>query len=109
MDESTLAAAVARGAALLDRKRPGWESEIDIAKLDIASTDRCITAQLSGENDYRVGMDRLGIGSYEEYVGLGFAADIVAGESNYADYRTLTDLWRALIEERLLTEDIADV
>jgi hypothetical protein len=38
-------AAVARGAAWLDNECPGWELEIDLAKLDIASGAMCLLGQ----------------------------------------------------------------
>lgn len=39
---------VARGAALLDEKRPGWASRINIATLDIADECACVLGQLEG-------------------------------------------------------------
>jgi hypothetical protein len=37
---------VANGAAWLDEDRPGWESKIDLARLDIASGIDCICGQV---------------------------------------------------------------
>jgi hypothetical protein len=39
---------VARGAALLDQKIPGWEHQINVASLDIGSCNDCIIGQLFG-------------------------------------------------------------
>jgi hypothetical protein len=37
---------VKRGAALLDRERPGWEGKMDISKFDIWEPNRCILGQV---------------------------------------------------------------
>lgn len=39
---------VARGAAYLDRVRPGWVLEVDPGRLDLDSTSRCVLGQLFG-------------------------------------------------------------
>ena len=39
---------VARGAALLDEKRPGWEAMIDLSSLDISDPYKCILGQSGG-------------------------------------------------------------
>jgi hypothetical protein len=51
------AARVRRGAALLDRVRPGWAREIDRDRLAMESCDRCILGQLWG--DYMDGFREL--------------------------------------------------
>ena len=40
--------AVQAGAALLDDKRPGWESEIKLDKLNLRDSRSCILGQLYG-------------------------------------------------------------
>lgn len=44
-----LDARVARGAALLDKARPGWAAKISLDTLAMESCDRCILGQLCGE------------------------------------------------------------
>lgn len=43
---STEAGCVARGAALLDEKLPGWAERIDLATLELSSCYRCVLGQL---------------------------------------------------------------
>jgi hypothetical protein len=56
---------VARGAALLDEKRPGWDARVDLAVLDLASCRQCVVGQLFGEEfgnwPYLAGLQALGI------------------------------------------------
>lgn len=42
---------VARGAALLDRRRKNWRSKIDVDSLDMAHGSYCILGQLYGYYD----------------------------------------------------------
>ena len=44
----TIAARVARGAALLDERIPGWDQRIDLDTLDIDSCQNCVLSQLFG-------------------------------------------------------------
>ena len=37
---------VERGARLLDKRKPGWQDRIDLARLSVASADFCILGQL---------------------------------------------------------------
>jgi hypothetical protein len=119
MNEIDYAARVAKGAALLDEKRPGWEREISLSTLDIASPTRCVTAQLSGENWYIDGMEQLGLvdGNDASYVAHGFSTedidapeayglDCAVGEEDVnvavnAAFDTLNTLWRVVISARL--------
>jgi len=56
---------VKRGAALLDRERPGWEKKMDISKFDIWHSDRCILGQVfmngSSMPGYRKGLEELSL------------------------------------------------
>jgi hypothetical protein len=38
--------AVRRGAALLDRREPGWASKVNIRTLDVSSRYRCVLGQI---------------------------------------------------------------
>ena len=46
MDQNEINDAVARGAALLDEKAPGWIDKIDLSTLNIASDRLCILGQV---------------------------------------------------------------
>lgn len=119
MNEIDYAARVAKGAALLDEKRPGWECLIDLDTLDIANGAVCVTAQLSGVSDFRTGMKQLDLTSGDDgtYVLHGFNAEStdtpeaygldnaedsgVVRDAQFAAYATLNNLWRDLITTRL--------
>lgn len=85
--------AIARGAAFLDRKCPGWENKIDLDSLDINNENRCILAQLS-HRDYFDGLLYFGLKGFEAAEMLGLAGDDGPTE------RVMTPIWKALIEER---------
>lgn len=109
MTEIDYAARVAKGAALLDEKRPGWERQIDLGTLDVQNGTCCVTAQLSGTQAWFTGMRQLGLteGDSGTYVAHGFNAesyDAMEDDEAYdqeAVYATLNRLWRELIEGRL--------
>lgn len=55
---------VAKGIAVLDREKPGWEDRINVPELDLEDMNQCILGQLfmdqvSGEFGYLVGVSRL--------------------------------------------------
>ena len=85
-----LTEAVERGAALLDEKMPGWESRIDVQRLNIASANDCIIGQLYGR--YWLGCDSLDL-NYFGGAALGFFGTIIQMD-------VLTEAWRRLIAER---------
>lgn len=112
MSEIDYAARVAKGVALLDDKRPGWERELDLGTLDIASSTSCVTAQLGGERDYFVGMRQLELteGNDGTYVAYGFNVENCERDCfgpNDDDcpmrpvYAILNSLWRDVVTERL--------
>jgi hypothetical protein len=77
---ATIAERVAKGAALLDEKIPGWDKDIDLARLDLASPCRCILGQLhysedasEAFDDYWVGLGRLNMNAFTS-MAFGFAA-----------------------------------
>ena len=82
--------AVARGAALLDEKMPGWESRIDVQRLNITSYKDSMLGQLYGR--YNFGLDSLKL-NYLGDAPLGFNGTI-------ANMDALTEAWRRLIAER---------
>lgn len=56
---------VLKGAALLDRVRPGWEKGVDVETLDIRSHNKCVLGQTYG--DYRHDLDVLRLKGGQEY------------------------------------------
>jgi hypothetical protein len=96
---TAVAESVARGAALLDEKLPGWDERIDLADLQLASCYRCVLGQLFGR--YPVPAE----GGFSPY-GLGIAALGIGDEnpSRYGfdgrDADSLTGEWRRVITQR---------
>lgn len=112
-------ARVAKGVALLDEKFPGWAEHIDVDTLMIASSNRCVTAQLAAwqsndpDTDYRDGMNLLDLtvgecndGSYTMH---GFNAEtedaegLPVGYLQHRAYDTLEAAWKRVISERQAT------
>lgn len=98
---STVAERVARGAALLDEKLPGWDQRIDLAGLELASCYRCVLGQLFtwhplptenafSPSPYGLGIEALGIDRGSRYGFDGDDADELNGE------------WRRVITARRL-------
>jgi hypothetical protein len=88
------------GAELLDHVSPGWEEEIDLDSLDLASCTRCILGQLFGIFD--IGDLELAecLGVVEDELDLDFFGFSVNGLPD--DYADLTEDWRTLITDRRL-------
>jgi hypothetical protein len=87
---------VERGAALLDRARPGWEREVSLDRLAMSSCNRCILGQVYG--DYVDGLVSLNLfGAAAEY---GFSFD---SRDTFIDSADLADAWHALIRRRTAT------
>lgn len=80
---------VARGAAVFDQKRPGWENRINLDDFDIRSARCCAVKQVCG--DYTTGIVQLGV---DDVAAFGFAG---CGED---DYNRLNDEWRRVILDR---------
>lgn len=110
MEDIDYAARVAKGVALLDEKRPGWEQEINLNTLDISSGQSCVTAQLSGEGHWHAGMTQLGL-TRGTYIAHGFNAesescdccepdDVPEGYVQEDAYAALNALWKGVITER---------
>ena len=108
MTADTIETRVARGAALLDEKLPGWVHRIDLDKLDLGSPCRCVLGQTwdepsgtrAGETPFHLHVERLGLWPDDGDVAHGFNAggeDWFEGEDEYV---TLTAAWRALILAR---------
>jgi hypothetical protein len=98
---ATINERVAYGAAVLDQKSPGWESQIDLSKLDLNDSCRCVLGQIYGH--YFDGLMVLDKGS-----GGSMGFNIYASESpnRFAD---LDEAWISLIKERFDTGALSDV
>lgn len=99
---AAIAERVARGAALLDAKRPGWDRQVDLAVLDLEDCALCVIGQLFGperESDadgpFGRGLDALGLCHGEEFA-HGFDAEIPG------EFPALTGEWRRVITARRL-------
>lgn len=84
---------VSRGAALLDRKVPGWENRIDLDRLDISSTANCILGQLYSPTTSWVGE------GYTNLYAVGMGTDISILDE-YVDFPELKAEWKRVITER---------
>lgn len=105
----TIAERVARGAALLDEKLPGWDKDINLDRLDLSSSCRCVVGQLFVSNrlarvarllgetltPYAGGLITLGLGLDGEDYDYGFDKADEAG-----NYELLTAEWERLILAR---------
>ena len=88
---STIAERVAAGAAFLDERKPGWDGQISLYHLNIASDCNCILGQLGG--GFFNGALDFGLTSDRQTRPLGFT-----GAPSL--YRALTAEWRRVIEAR---------
>ncbi len=86
-----IAARVAAGAQWLDDNVPGWVDLIDLDRLDLRSTCRCVLGQLFDDYDFAPRDARWYSGDY------GFDA---VGDHLTAEYVALTDAWTRLITTR---------
>jgi hypothetical protein len=95
---TTIAERVARGAALLDEKQPGWWQRIYPDIIDIDSCERCVLGQVYEAEDgndygYSTGLTALGIDLGGPEHDHGFDCD-------WDEQEDLTAAWRELIESR---------
>ncbi|MEV4575901.1 hypothetical protein AB0K16_21915 [Nonomuraea jabiensis] len=95
---------VAAGAALLDKKTPGWYQDIDLGILDLYSTDDCILGQVFG--DYSGGAAFLGLDIPGQYAHGFDVPHSDAGEiANLEQWVALTACWKAEIRQRVEAEN----
>lgn len=85
----------ARGAALLDERRPNWRAGVAVEHLAMRSSFFCVIGQLYGS--FLTGLSELELSmvSSEEVVGLGFDA----GRDRDEDYARLQAAWEALLRD----------
>lgn len=84
---------IENGMKILDEKNPGWESKIDLEKLDIGS-NRCILGQLYG--DFCRGQFLLNMRELPSRYGFAMPEKLLA-EYNLSD---LNQYWKDEIQER---------
>lgn len=110
MTEIDYEARVAKGIALLDEKVPDWAGRIDLDLLNVGSESLCVTAQVGGARDYKIGMRMLGLelgdfndGSYTLH-GFNTETSMAEGLPVYYDssvaMRTLNAIWHREITAR---------
>lgn len=97
----TAAERVARGAALLDKRMPGWAARIDLSVLDLANECRCVLGQLwTGDDDpYVTGLRTLDLVDGGRPYGF-VTGDVGNIDDALAEYRELDELWIAEIQRR---------
>jgi hypothetical protein len=93
---SDYAERVARGAALLDGRRPGWAEAVDLDELELSSCQYCVLGQLYG--DFYAGRTALGLRESEISAPYGF--DIYSTREGDEDFEALAEEWRKLIRAR---------
>lgn len=93
-------ARVARGAAHLDRVRPGWAQQIDVGTLTMHNSALCIVGQLTGGT--YAPYSKLQIKPPEGTELYGFLAlDLDGSNNTFAEYDLLQDVWIETIAARL--------
>lgn len=110
MSAGLYAERVARGAALLDEKRPGWFRAVDLDGLELSSCEACVLGQLFGgyvagtwalfAEDGRPGQDAVDCGFSLSW----WEADELRkryGDDNELIYGWLTEAWHAAVHARL--------
>jgi hypothetical protein len=94
---TTIAERVAKGAALLDEKIPGWADRIDLHRFYIGSTCDCVLGQLH-DGSYTDGMYALTRDTEDHgFMWTASPADAGAEEAEIAELETE---WRRVIEAR---------
>jgi hypothetical protein len=83
---------IARGAALLDASVPGWDTEIDLAWLNLEDHADCILGQVFDSSTFAVELLRLDDPAY-------YGFDLASDEDETA-WPALSDRWHALILAR---------
>lgn len=87
---------VARGSTYLDKKRPGWEDDINLDRLELCDGRQCILGQLYGS--YIDAAIQLGITHQSR--DLGFLCQHVDGD--VLKLELVANAWKRLINNRRL-------
>lgn len=104
---ATIQARVDKGAALLDRERPGWDQRIDLDRLNVRSECNCVFGQEFAQHPEADNPIPFTTGA-EELFGTEATADDLAeyGFEEYSDepedggYEALTAEWKRVILAR---------
>src|SRR5690349_3384032 len=88
-----LADRVAAGAAFLDEVKPGWHKEIDVERLNLESSCRCVMGQLYGSYFGRPVALKVG-----PFAGVNHGLSLSAGTPE--KWRKLDELWIKEVEIR---------
>lgn len=108
--ESQLEENVDRGAALLDKKVPGWEEKVNKAifagNFDMQAWDSCIAGTLElvefNLGEVRICLNGDSLVGEEQAVAHGFdVPEDEDGDPDYGDYDILDRLWREKVDQRL--------
>ena len=102
---------VARGAALLDEKLPGWWQRVDLDRLDLSKCTDCVLGQLTGDYDSMATTLLIGprankypLRGNAKAARLGFTLPPSDAEwlspMRLAEWAALTAAWKRLIESR---------
>jgi len=87
------AQAVAKGAAVMDERKPGWRKRVNLEAFSVASVRSCVLGQCYGS--FNAGTEALGLGRVGA-AELGFIWQI--GQVDNADLiSALDEAWRAQI------------
>lgn len=99
-----------RGAALLDKRQPGWAQRVDVERLNLGSDRGCVLGQLFG--DYLTGAEGLSghpwhsplFTAWATRNGFDAPAATTGRDGGYLTaYRLLTDAWRREVAARQAT------
>jgi hypothetical protein len=119
MSELSIPERVARGAAALDERKPGWNEQIDLDVLDLNNCNNCILGQLyghyAGAPQALKWLDPLDVAGYiaPDY-GFDRRPSLFVGDADYralaeeaadAEYDALTEEWRRVITARRSSVD----
>lgn len=93
---------VARGAALLDERSPGWWRTLVPENVDIRYYERCVLGSINPEVGYLALVYELDLDpkDFDQLVERGF--DVYQDEDASESYARVTDTWRNLIAGRQL-------
>jgi hypothetical protein len=111
MMSSSVEACAARGAALLDKKRPYWAELVSVTSLDMTNTGKCVLGQVYGH--YAEGLrDLFGdaaqdmeLSDYHGFSAFGatVVCTVVMSDAHRATWDELGHAWRAEIARRRIS------
>jgi len=104
MSETDFKPMVAKGAELLDERRPGWAEDIDLELLDMTSGWHCVLGQLYG--DYYDGLEHMDPDlryRITDFSGRdhGFTLNMWGTNDDDEDWYRLHELWRQEVVARV--------